>query len=37
MLITEHVKGAQYMNKLQVELITTQTQKKEHWAQMEPL
>jgi hypothetical protein len=37
MSITEHVKGAQDMKKLQAELTTAQTQKKERQAQMEPL
>jgi DNA repair exonuclease SbcCD ATPase subunit len=37
MSITEHLKGAQDMKKLQAELIATQTQKKERQAQMEPL
>jgi predicted nucleic acid-binding Zn-ribbon protein len=37
MSITERVKGAQDMKKLQAELITAQTQKKECQAQMEPL
>jgi predicted nucleic acid-binding Zn-ribbon protein len=37
MSITEHIKGAQDMKKLQAELTTAQTQKKEHQAQMEPL
>jgi predicted nucleic acid-binding Zn-ribbon protein len=37
MSITEHVKGAQDMKKLQAELTTAQTQKKECQAQMEPL
>jgi chromosome segregation ATPase len=37
MPITEHVKGAQDMKKLQAELTTVQTLKKECQAQMEPL
>lgn len=37
MMIMEHVKEAQDMKKLQAELITTQTQKKERQDQMEPL
>jgi hypothetical protein len=37
MSITERVKGAQDMKKLQEELIVAQTQKKERQAQMEPL
>jgi hypothetical protein len=35
--ITKRVKGAQDMKKLQEKLIATQTQKKWHQAQMEPL
>jgi len=37
MQITEHLKGVQDMNKLQVEFIATQTQKKDRQVQMEPL
>jgi len=37
MSITECVKGAQDMKKLQEEITTTQTPKKERQAQMEPL
>jgi predicted nucleic acid-binding Zn-ribbon protein len=37
MPITERIKGAQEMKKLQAELTTVQTQKKERQAQMEPL
>jgi hypothetical protein len=37
MSIMEHIKGVQDMKKLQVELTTAQTQKKEHQAQMELL
>jgi predicted nucleic acid-binding Zn-ribbon protein len=36
MSITERIKGAQDMKKLQAELTIAQTQKKEHQAQMEP-
>jgi DNA-binding protein Fis len=35
--IIECIKGTQDMKRLQAELITVQTQKQEHWAQMEPL
>jgi hypothetical protein len=37
MPITERIKGTQEMKKLQAELTTTQTQKQERQAQMEPL
>jgi hypothetical protein len=37
MKMTEHLKGMQYMKKLQAELIAAQTHKKDRQAQMEPL